>query len=60
MHKYFGKKSRNFFHRIENNIIDNKVTADVPKGTKLAGKRLLIIKIPILNTVQKISKSMAT
>lgn len=48
------------FHRIKNNIIYNKVTADVPKGTKLPGKRLLIIKVPILNTVQKISKSMTT
>lgn len=60
MHKYFSKKSRMKFHQIENNIIDNKVTADVPKGTTLAGKWLLIIKVPILNTVQKISKSMTT
>lgn len=46
MHKYFSKKSRMKFHQIENNIIDNKVTADVPKGTTLAGKWLLIIKGP--------------
>jgi len=45
------------FHRKENNIIYNKVTADVPKGTKLAGKRLLIIKVPILILYKKYQKA---